>query len=43
MLRARVEQRIARLRTLGVRGALTIEGATLRRLVMSTVAATLAW
>ena len=43
MLRARVEQRIARLRTLGVRGALTIEGATLRRLVKSTVAATLAW
>ena len=43
MLRARVEQRIARLRTLGIRGALTIEGATLRRLVKSTVAATLAW
>lgn len=43
MLRARVEQRIARLRTLGLRGALTIEGATLRRLVKSTVAATLAW
>lgn len=38
-----LEQRLARLRTLGVREALTIEGATLRRLVKSTVAGTLAW
>ncbi len=43
MLRTRVEQRLARLRALGVRGAFTIEGATLRRLVKSTAAATLAW
>jgi len=37
------EQRLARLRALGVRQALTIEGATLRRLVKSTVAGTVAW
>ncbi|HEY3714391.1 MAG TPA: aromatic acid exporter family protein [Jatrophihabitantaceae bacterium] len=38
-----LEQRVARLRSFGVRDALTIEGATLRRLVKSTVAGTLAW
>jgi len=38
-----LEQRVARLRSLGVRDALTIEAATLRRLVKSTVAGTLAW
>ena len=38
-----LEQRVARLRSLGVREALTIEGATLRRLVKSTVAGTLSW
>jgi hypothetical protein len=43
MFRARVEQRLARLRALGVRDALTTRGTTLRRLVNSTVAATVAW
>jgi len=38
-----LEQRVARLRAFGVREALTIEGATLRRLVKSTVAGTLSW
>jgi hypothetical protein len=38
-----LEQRAARLRAFGVREALTIEGTTLRRLVKSTVAGTVAW
>jgi uncharacterized membrane protein YgaE (UPF0421/DUF939 family) len=38
-----LEQQVARVRSFGVREALTIEGATLRRLVKSTVAGTLAW
>jgi hypothetical protein len=38
-----LEQRLARLRAFGVREALTIEGATLRRIVKSTVAGTVAW
>jgi uncharacterized membrane protein YgaE (UPF0421/DUF939 family) len=38
-----LEQRVARVRSFGVRDALTIEGATMRRLVKTTVAATLAW
>jgi len=38
-----LEQRVARLRSFGVRDALTIDEATLRRLVKSTVAGTLAW
>lgn len=43
MIPAWLGQRTGRLRSLGVRDALTIEGATLRRLVKSTVAGTLAW
>lgn len=38
-----LEQRAARLRAFGVREALTIEGATLRRIIKSTVAGTVAW
>ena len=38
-----LEQRVARVRSFGVREALTIEGATMRRLVKTTLAATLAW
>jgi uncharacterized membrane protein YccC len=38
-----LEQRLARLRAFGVREALTIEGATLRRIIKSTVAGTVAW
>src|SRR5215467_11424034 len=38
-----LEQRVARVRSFGVREALTIEGATMRRLVKTTVAGTLAW
>src|SRR5262249_1158744 len=38
-----LEQRVARVRSFGVREALTIEGATLRRVVKSTVAGVLAW
>lgn len=43
MLRSGIERRVARLRALGWRGALEIEGDTLRRLLKSTLAATLAW
>jgi len=38
-----LEQRAARLRAFGVREALTIEGTTLRRIIKSTVAGTVAW
>jgi uncharacterized membrane protein YccC len=43
LVRSALHRRIARLREVGVRDALTIEGATLRRLVKSTVAGTVAW
>jgi uncharacterized membrane protein YccC len=42
-VRSRVERYLTRARALGWRGALQIEGATMRRLVKSTLAATLAW
>ncbi len=42
-LRGAIEQRVGRMRELGVRGALTIERITLLRLVKSTIAATIAY
>jgi hypothetical protein len=42
-IRARIEQRLGRLRRTGVRGLLEIERDTLRKLLKSTLAAVLSW
>lgn len=43
MIRRFLEERTARLRSIGLRGALRIAPATWRRLLKSTVAGTVAW
>lgn len=43
MIRRLIQERIARMRSIGIREALTINAATRRRLIKSTVAGTVAW
>jgi hypothetical protein len=43
MIRRLLEERTARLRSIGPREALSIDSSTRRRLIKSTVAGTVAW
>jgi predicted secreted protein len=43
MIHSLLEERTARLRSIGLRGALSIDPTTWRRMLKSTVAGTLAW